>query len=89
MRIVDLSLTFQNFFHLTGQRLSMPGRRQRPFQSIQDMHLMGVDCFRPQKPMLDGLQDVEVAEGFRLDIITFHNHAYCIALYKRPIYRDR
>lgn len=52
---------------------------------------MGIDCFRPQEPMLDEPQDVEVAEGFQLDIIiiTFHNHAYYIALYKRPVYRDR
>ena len=89
MRIADLSLTSQNFFHLTGQRLSMPERKQRPSPSIQNMHLMGVDFFRPRKPILDGLQDVEVAEGIRLDIITFHNHAYYTALYKRPVYRDR
>jgi hypothetical protein len=91
-RIVDLSPTSQNFFHLTGQCLSMPGRRQRPFRSIQNMHLMGIDCFRPREPMLDGQQDVEVAEGFQLEdffIITFHNHAYYTALYKRPVYRDR
>lgn len=41
--------------------------------------------------MLDGPQDVEVAEGFQLDVIviTLHNHAYYTALYKRPVYRDR
>ena len=50
---------------------------------------MGVDFFRPQEPMLDGQQDVEVAEGFRLDIITYRNHAYYTTLYKRPVYRDR
>ena len=90
MRIADLFLTSQNFFHLTGQRLSVPGRKQRPFRSIQNMHLMGVDCFRSQEPMLDGSQDVEVAERFRLDIdVILHNHAYYTALYKRPVYRDR
>ena len=60
-----------------------------PFRSIRNMHLMGVGCFHPQEPMLDGPQDVEVAKGFRLDIIIFHSHAYYTALYKRPIYRDR
>ena len=69
MRIADLSLTSRNFFHLTGQRLSMPGRRRRPFRSIRNMHLMKVDCFRPQEPMLDGPQDVEVAEEFLLDVL--------------------
>lgn len=51
---------------------------------------MEIDCFRSREPMLDGLQDVEVAEEFQLDliIITSHN-AYYTTLYKRPVYRDR
>ena len=69
MRIADPSLTSQNFFHLTGQRLSMPGKRQRPCRSIQNTHLMGTDYFRPQEPILDGPQAVEVAEGFQLENI--------------------
>ena len=52
---------------------------------------MEIDCFRFPEPMLDGLQDVEAAEEFQLDliIITSHNHAYYTTLYKRPVYRDR
>ena len=89
VRIVDPFLVFRDSFHLIGQHLSVPGRRQRPFRSIRDIHLLGVYCFL-RRPMLDELKDVEVAEGLtQLDIdATFHNQAYCTTFDKRSVYRD-